>query len=471
MLMPPPYREEHDSYLARYLQTGEKRIIGQGRLVEAQKKDGTVFPIELAVGEAWVGSKRVFTGFIRDITARQRIEQELQQAQKMEAVGQLTGGLAHDFNNLLTVIIGNLEMLEARLDGDARQRTLVTEAQEAAQLGAQLTERLLAFGRRQPLRPQLTDVGQLVQEMSVLIGRTIGETIEVHTVISPKLHKALIDPGQLQNALLNLAINARDAMPNGGVLTIEAGTAELDADYTQFHPGLKPGQYALIAVTDTGVGMPREVQERAFEPFFTTKGVGAGTGLGLSMVYGFIKQSGGHVRLYSEPGQGTSVLLYLPAAVEGETAHTEQPASLSEYAGHGETVLVVEDEARVRNVTVARLRDLGYTVLEAASGPEALELMRKDRKIDLLFTDMIMPGGMTGADLARQASTLHPGLPIVFTSGYAEPHAVRKGVPASAVWLKKPYTTLDLASTIRAALRSTRNGSAHIGAVAHPSEA
>ncbi len=457
MLMPSPYREEHDSYLERYLRTGEKRIIGIGRVVTGQRKDGSVFPMELAVGEVRVGGQHLFTGFIRDLTATQKIEQELRQAQKMEAVGQLTGGIAHDFNNLLTVILGNLEMLEMRLT-DERQRELVREACETAEHGAQLTERLLAYGRRQPLQPKLTDVGQLLGEMTPLLRRTLGETIRIRGRSDNDLWQVLVDPSQLQNAILNLAINARDAMPSGGRLAITAENAELDADYARMHPEVRVGRYVLIAITDTGTGMSKEVQERAFEPFFTTKEVGAGSGLGLSMVYGFVKQSGGHVTIYSEPGHGTTIRMYLPrAALAEETSESRAPeTSMETFRGRGETVLLVEDEPRVRRMTVGRLQELGYQVLDAANGPAALALLDQYPQIDLLFTDMVMPGGMTGADLAEAVREARPGIKVLFTSGYAEPDVVRRGRAAEAGWLKKPYSTLELARTLREILDPAR---------------
>ncbi|MEY9560581.1 PAS domain S-box-containing protein [Sinorhizobium fredii] len=370
ILMPSPHREAHDRYLNNYLRTGERRIIGIGRVVTGQRKDGTTFPMELSVGEAMSDGRRIFTGFIRDLTSRQRVEEELRQAQKMEAVGQLTGGLAHDFNNLLTVITGNLEMIEARLQ-DKKLRALLREAQAAADDGAKLTAQLLAFGRRQPLNPKLIDVGELVSNFSRLLIRTLGETIELSTIVNGSDNLALIDVSQLQNTLLNLGLNARDAMPNGGHLTIEISTTILDRDYALMYPEVRMGHYVLVAVTDTGVGMNEDVKRHAFEPFFTTKGTGAGTGLGLSMVYGFVKQSGGHIQLYSEPDRGTSVRLFLPAA-QGE----DQLAQVGEGedAGHDriptgrETILVVEDDARVRRVVVSRLQDAGYSVIEAEAG-------------------------------------------------------------------------------------------------------
>ena len=448
--MPSPYREEHDSYLERYLRTGERRIIGIGRVVTARRKDGQNFPIELAVGEAVANGDRLFTGFIRDLTATRKIEEELRQSQKMEAVGQLTGGVAHDFNNLLTVILGNLEMLEARI-ADERQLELVKEARETAEHGARLTGQLLAFGRRQALDPQLTDLAELLKDIAPLLRRTLGETIEVKTRSRSDTPRVLVDPSQLQNAILNLAINARDAMPTGGRLTIAVENAEIDVDYARLNPEVRTGRYVVVSVTDTGTGMSEEVQRRAFEPFFTTKEVGAGTGLGLSMVYGFAKQSNGHLQLYSEPGHGTTVRIYLPRGQDPTAGAEREP--LNEYipAG-GETVLVVEDEPRVRRLTVTRLRDLGYTVLEAANGPEALELVQQHPEIDLVFTDVVMPGGMTGADVAREIQAKQPDVKILFTSGYAEPDIVRKGIAKGAFWLKKPYTAADLARTLRSIL-------------------
>ena len=450
MLMPTPHREQHDGYLERYHRTGERHIIGIGRVVEGLRKDGTLFPMELAVGEVESGGERIFTGFIRDLTARQRMEQELRQAQKMEAVGQLTGGIAHDFNNLLTVIMGNLEMLELRIEPGGRPAAWLKDAYDTAQMGAELTGRLLAFGRRQALHPVVTDLPDLVSGSSSLLRRTLGESIEIRTVIAKNLFRPLVDPSQLQNAMLNLAINARDAMPDGGRLTIEVTNAELDVDYARTHLDARPGRYVMIAVTDTGTGMTREVLERAFEPFFSTKGPSAGTGLGLSMVYGFTKQSGGHTHIYSEPGMGTTVRLYLPRAQEGEATVAQQAdVTASSFPARGERILVVEDDERVRRVTVQRLEDLGYAVTEAESGPDALRIMDGTDGFELLFTDMVMPGGMSGADLARAAQARDGGLKVLFTSGYAEPDMVRVETSADANWLRKPYATIDLARKLR----------------------
>jgi PAS domain S-box-containing protein len=448
MLMPAPHRENHDDYLARYLRTGEKRIIGIGRQVEAQRKDGTVFPMQLAVGDVKLGEVHIFSGFITDLTARVKMEQDLRQAQKMEAIGQLTGGVAHDFNNLLTVISGNLEMLERRLK-DAEHRELLKEAQEASQLGADLAKRLLAFGRRQSLNPKPIDLNALVGGMVELLRRSLGEMIEIETRLADGLPAIMVDPGQIENALLNLTVNARDAMPTGGQLIIETARAQIDADYAAYANAV-PGIYVTLAVTDTGTGMAPEVRQRAFEPFYTTKGPGAGSGLGLSMVYGFVKQSGGHVQLYSELGHGTTVRLYLPARVDDAGTREQRPAASVARAASGETVLVVEDDQRVRRVSVRRLKELGYVVIEADSGSAALAVLDREEPIDLLFTDIVMAGGMTGVELAHEARRRRRELKILFTSGYAEPAVMKGGrLPTNAGWLGKPYSINDLDAKLR----------------------
>jgi PAS domain S-box-containing protein len=448
MLMPQPHRSKHDGYLARYRRTGEKRIIGIGRTVEAQRKDGTIFPMELSVGEVLLGATRIYTGFIRDITARTKIEQELRQAQKMEVIGQLTGGLAHDFNNLLTVITGNLEMLEERLaSGD--DLSLLTEAKEAAELGAKLTGRLLAFGRRQPLNPKPINLTELAAGMADLLSRSLGEVVRLETRLAPDLRTTMADPGQVENALLNLAINARDAMPEGGRLLIETSEVEIDEDVMAVHVEVEPGPYAMLAVTDTGVGMTPEVRQRAFEPFFTTKGPGGGSGLGLSMVYGFVKQSGGHVQIYSELGHGTTVRIYLPIRDHDERAATNRAPRASGAVG-GETILVVEDDQRVRRVSMRCLKELGYAVIEVDSGPAALRMLDQRDSIDLVFTDVVMPGGMTGLDLAQEVRRRWPKLKVLFTSGYADPARIEGGtLTANDGWLGKPYSRADLASKLR----------------------
>ncbi|MGO6664781.1 PAS domain S-box protein [Rhizobium ruizarguesonis] len=447
MLMPSPDREAHDGYLDSYIQTGRRRIIGYGRVVVGLRKNGTTFPMELSVGEAVAGGKRTFTGFVRDLTSRHRIEAELRQSQKMEAVGQLTGGLAHDFNNLLAVISGNLEMLEARL-AEPGQLSLLREAQSAADDGARLTSQLLAFGRRQALAPKELDVGALLGEFSDLVQRTLGDSVELRTIIPGRRLSAMADKAQLQSALLNLSINARDAMPAGGRLTIEISGVEIDSDYAGMYPAIRPGRYVLISVTDTGTGMTSEVRERAFEPFFTTKPTGSGTGLGLSMVYGFAKQSAGHLQLYSEPGEGTTVRLFLPRADGGRDSHPDEQ-QVKDAPTHGtETILVVEDDARVRRVTISRLQTLGYSVIEATNGIDALKELEAGHDVALLFSDVAMPG-MNGDELARKVREYWPRVKILLTSGFSEPHAAEKEIEAGAGWLKKPYTASEMSTRLR----------------------
>ncbi|MGO4440175.1 PAS domain S-box protein [Rhizobium sp. RAF56] len=448
ILMPEPDRGAHDGYIERYFQTGERRVKGS-RIVVGLKKDGTQFPVELHVGEVEVGGEKIFTGFMRDQTERRRIEQELRQTQKIEAIGKLTGGVAHDFNNLLTVINGNLEMLETKVD--VKHRQLIADAQEASNLAAQLTTSLLAFGRQMPLNPVLSDLGQLVTATAHMLGRTLGETIVIRTVINTGCW-TVVDAPQLQNALLNLGINARDAMPKGGTLSIEVSQDELlDPYHATVDPEVLLGRFVLITLSDTGIGMSPETMERAFEPFFTTKPYGAGTGLGLSSVYGFVKQSGGHVALHSEEGLGTTIRIYLPYA--SKDLNIEAPAAGQSLPplpiGMGERILVVEDDDRVRRVAMKRLRSLGYSVLEAANGPAALDLLEKQTGVDLLFTDVVMPG-MSGAELALEVRRRWPLLPVLFTSGYAEPAARSKIGIEREEWLTKPYTTANLASHLEA---------------------
>ena len=454
MLMPEPHHSAHDGYLSRYDRTREKRIIGIGREVEGRRKDGSVFPMDLAVGEAVLPEGRIFTGFIRDLTARVKLESELRQSQKMEAIGQLTGGVAHDFNNLLTVISGNLEMLERRLERP-QDREILVEAQEAAQLGAELSKRLLAFGRRQALQPKLLDISALIGRTIELLRRTLGESIIIEAKLASDLPPVMLDPGQIESALLNLAVNARDAMPRGGKLTIQTQLTEIDAEASDSFDDLAPGSYVTVTVADTGTGMSEETRQRAFEPFYTTKGVGAGSGLGLSMVYGFVKQSGGHVQLYSQLGMGTLIRLYLPAQPRDAAATAEKTEPVSQIAT-GARILVVEDDPRVRRISVRRLEELGYGVVDVESGDAALNTLGSDPAgFDLVFTDVVMAGGMSGIQLAQEVRRRWPDMKILFTSGFAEPTEVASGILTSgADWLGKPHTLAELAETIRKLLRS-----------------
>ncbi|HUD92095.1 hybrid sensor histidine kinase/response regulator [Sphingobium sp.] len=398
----------------------------------------------------------------RDVTehraeARARTEAEaaLRQAQKMETLGQLTGGVAHDFNNLLQVVTGNLELLQRTLPADQpRLKRAADNAMAGAERAAILTQRLLAFSRRQPLIPQAMDPNRLIAGMSDLFQRTLGETIEVHTTPLDGAWTIEVDHNQMENALLNLAINARDAMPDGGRLDIEIDNLQVDAARMTSEGDIAPGQYVLISVTDSGEGMDADTLTHAVEPFFTTKDVGRGTGLGLSMVYGFIKQSGGHLQVYSEPGQGTCVKLYLPRhhglLPVADPTETLPPQTV----GGTETILLCEDDDNVRAYSASVLRDLGYRVLEAGDAAEALAAIDgASEPIDLLFTDVVLPGGMSGADLAREVHTRHPALRILFTTGYARNAIIHHGrLDPGVELLTKPFTYADLAAKVRAML-------------------
>jgi len=393
------------------------------------------------------------------IAERETAEEALRQSQKMEAVGQLTGGIAHDFNNLLTVIGGNLDIARRHIgdDGEARVVRALGNAQIGAERAAVLTQRLLAFSRRQPLNPLAIDPNRLVTGMSELLHRTLGETIEIETVLAAGLWRVEVDPNQLENAILNLAVNARDAMPAGGKLTIETANTHLDRGYASRNAGVSAGQYVAICVSDTGAGMDSATLGRAFEPFFTTKEVGKGTGLGLSMVYGFVKQSGGHLKIYSEEGEGTTVRIYLPRLLGAAADVEESPAQAVPEGTRDETILVCEDDDDVRAYTVEVLRELGYRVLEAHDGPSALRLLeRQEGVVDLLFTDVVLPSGMTGADLARKARALRPDLPVLFTTGYARNAIVHHGrLDAGVELITKPFAYADLAARIRDMLDRT----------------
>ena len=448
-LMPEPWASAHDGYLWNYKKTGHKKIIGIGRDVEGLRSNGVTFPMHLAVSEYKVKGKTYYTGIVHDLSARKQAEDSLHRMQKMEAIGQLTGGIAHDFNNLLTVITGNLELLDMRIN-DESQRSLLKEAHEAAELGADLTARLLAFARRTVLTPEAINLNTLVNRINSLLSRTVGDNIELQTSMETPLWNTLVDAGQVESVILNLAINARDAMPNGGRLLIETGNFILDDKFIQSDLNLEPGEYVRLSVSDSGEGMPKEIQEQVFEPFFTTKEVGHGTGLGLSMVYGFVKQSGGHVTVYSESGLGTTINLFLPKA-EGESqqnllinqTNTEIPQ------GNGQLVLVVEDDIRVRAISTQRLEYLNYQVQVAETGDEALEVLASNRDIDLVFTDLIMPGKVSGYDLVEKISSDYKDIAVLMTSGYAEGLIRnRKFASSSVKLLPKPYSLADLATYV-----------------------
>jgi PAS domain S-box-containing protein len=461
VLMPEPYRTEHDGYIESYVRTGEKKIIGIGREVSGKRKDGTVFPLHLSVGEFEAEGRRFFTGMIYDISDRRHIEEALResehrlgQSQKMEAVGQLTGGIAHDFNNLLLVITGNLELLEPRLASD-EDRTLLKEAQDAAGLGSKLTDQLLTFARRRHLDARVVQLNDLVVSIADLLRRTLGEHIALSTSLAADAWTTRADPDQFQSAIVNMAVNARDAMPLGGKLVIETRNTVIVAEDVDHQSDLQPGEYVRLSISDTGEGMTPDVRDRVFEPFFTTKEKGRGTGLGLAMVYGFVKQSGGHVTLYSEPGHGTTFNLCFPRSQSlqqtGPTTSKESPAAAPAI----ETILVVEDDSRVRQLTIKRLKLIGYEVLEACDGPSALAILERGDHVDLVFTDLIMPGGLSGREVALRARNIRPGIKVLLTSGYAEELVRGEELQRENLKvLRKPYQQAGLVAALRDVLAS-----------------
>ncbi|MDB5459425.1 MAG: histidine kinase [Caulobacteraceae bacterium] len=420
--------------------------------VDQARKSGAA--LETAYDEL----SEVNTELLSQIASRAAAESQVRQMQKMEAVGQLTGGIAHDFNNMLAVILGNLNMIQRRLaKGKTDVGAFVESATEGANRAAALTSRLLAFSRQQPLMPEAVEPNRLVGGMSDLLNRTLGEAIVVETVLGAGLWRTRADAAQLESALVNLAVNARDAMADGGRLTIETSNAYLDADYAEA-AGAKQGQYVMIAVTDTGEGMAPEVVKRAIEPFFTTKPVGKGTGLGLSQVYGFVKQTGGHLKIYSEPGQGTTVKIYLPRlSGPADAPDARPPRAKTVWRSEAQyMVLVVEDDERVRQFAAAALRELGYRVAEADGAARALARLRTEPDVALLLTDIVMPE-TNGRELADQAVQLKPGLPVLYMTGFTRNAVVHNGMLDPGVnFLSKPFTIDQLAAKVREAIEGAK---------------
>jgi PAS domain S-box-containing protein len=399
--------------------------------------------------------KQAEEALARETEERERAEGMLRQAQKMDVLGQLTGGIAHDFNNMLGVIVGNLEIVQQRLQSDdPKILDPIRSALQGAERSAVLTHRLLAFSRQQPLEPRPIDANKLVSGMSGLLNRTLGESIAIETVLAAGLWTVSADVNQLENALLNLAVNARDAMPSGGKLTIETANTYLDEAYASRHVEVTPGQYMMLAVTDTGIGMSEETIDKAFEPFFTTKEAGHGTGLGLSQVYGFVKQSAGHIKIYSELGEGTTVKLYLPrVAGEGVDAGEVIGAQAMTGQARSETILVVEDNELLMSSVAAMLRDQGYRVLTAPNGATALQVLGSEPEVDLLFTDVGLPGGLNGRELGDQVKRLRPDLKIVFTTGYTRNAIIHQGrLDRGIEWIGKPFTYAALVAKIQRVL-------------------
>ncbi|TPL10138.1 response regulator [Mesorhizobium sp. B2-4-14] len=441
-------RDEHTDRVEAWLRIGSLAaltaifLLGAYTIRESRRRFR-----EVATAQEELMRKNIELG--NEIQTREKAESQIRQMQKMEAVGQLTGGIAHDFNNMLAVILSAMNLAQRKLKrGENDIEKFIEAATDAASRAANLTSRLLAFSRLQPLAPQVVDTNRLVTGMSDLLRRALGEGIRIETVLAGGLWKTHADPSQIENAILNLAVNARDAMDNDGKLTIETANSYLDEAYASTHAEVAPGQYVMIAVTDTGAGMSPEVIAKAFEPFFTTKPVNKGTGLGLSQVFGFVKQSGGHVNIYSEPGEGTTIKIYLPRffGPEEPAAPAERGKSVSKVT---ETILVVEDDARVRAATTDTMRELGYTVIQAGSGPEALQKLAATPGIALLFTDIVMPV-MNGRKLAEEAVARQPGLKVIFTTGFTRNAVVHNGVLDHDVhFLAKPFTIEQLAAKLR----------------------
>jgi PAS domain S-box-containing protein len=444
-------RDELRAAMERLLRSGAEEISRGRREVTAVRRDGTEFKAELSITALKTREGFVLNTFARDLTDKIATEERIRQAEKMEAVGQLTGGIAHDFNNILTVITGTIEYLAKAVEKEPQLAAIAKMIDEAASRGANLTQHLLAFARKQPLQPQQIDVNRLILDTLKLLRPTLGERIEIESVFGDDACVANVDPNQLVTAILNLALNARDAMPDGGKLVLETGSAFLDENYARQHDDVRPGPYVLIAVSDTGTGIPADILDRVFDPFFTSKEPGKGTGLGLSMVYGFVKQSAGHINIYSEEGHGTTIKMYLPPGTEAVIASDITLSSALE--GGNETILVVEDDELVRNYVLAQLHSLGYRTLSAANAAEALEIIAAGHEFDLLFTDVIMPGAMNGRQLATEIQKSRPDLKVLFTSGYTENAIIHHGrLDSGVTLLAKPYRKSEMARMIRKTL-------------------
>ncbi len=423
------------------------------------RKDGSRFFAHVVIDAIFENDQLMgFAKVTRDITERRRASELLDQtqralfqSQKMEALGKLTGGVAHDFNNVLQVLRGNLELLESRHRHDPWSAERLGNAVDAVERGAKLASQLLAFGRQQPLTPLIINPARHLRALDDLLRRALGEAVEIETIVAGGLWNTIVDPHQLENVILNLAINARDAMPDGGKLTLELANALLDDEYVSSVPELKAGQYVMLAVTDTGTGMSPEVMEKAFDPFFTTKPEGRGTGLGLSMAYGFVKQSGGHMKLYSEIGEGTTVRVYLPRSTG--MAVDSEPCVARGVVHGSETVLVVEDDLQVQSTVVEMLTGLGYAVLKANNAEQALAVVASGVHIDLLLTDVVMPGRVRSPEMAKRAVQMLPGLKVLFTSGYTQNAIVHGGrLDPGVELLRKPYSRHQLAAKVRQVL-------------------
>ncbi|MBS1912778.1 MAG: PAS domain S-box protein [Bacteroidetes bacterium] len=459
ILMPEPHRSNHDQYIANYLRTGLAKVLGHGSMrMHGRRSDGTVFPIELSITEFRLDDARHFIGIVSDLTERNRLEEQLLQSQKMDAVGQLAGGVAHDFNNILTIISGYGQLMLASIAEDDRSRDFVNGILQAGERASKLTRQLLAFSRRQILEPREISLNEVVLDIYSMLRRLISEDVVINCELLPELRYVKVDPGQIEQVLMNLAVNARDAMPEGGQLNIETSNVEWTEEESRMTIDAAPGRYVMLSVTDTGVGIEPDVLAHIFEPFFTTKDAGKGTGLGLATVFGIIKQSGGHVRVYSEIGLGTSFRIYLPA-IEGVPHDTpDNDAFVGDDLQGSEVILLVEDEPAVREVTRSILESFGYSVVEAGDGGQALAVLQeRGTAVDIVLTDVVMPG-MSGRQLAEQLRAMRPELPVLFMSGYTNDAILRRGmIGNNEMFVHKPFTPIGLARKIRETLNSRRD--------------
>ncbi|UOA33638.1 Blue-light-activated protein (plasmid) [Sulfitobacter sp. DSM 110093] len=455
MLMPDAMASRHDGFLRHHLETGEKRIIGMGRDVEGLRSDGRVFPLHLSVGRADISGEVAFVGIMHDLSRRKAAEEATARSQRMDAIGQMTGGIAHDFNNLLTVVIGNLELLEMA-ETSEKSGALISDALEAAEVGADLTSRLMVFARKSTLNAEVIDLNAEVFKAVAMLNRTIGAHIAVDTDFANDLWQAKIDATQLQTAVLNIALNAQDAMPSGGHIKLETRNMQLDDTYVAQEIGIDMGNYIRLSIADAGEGMSAGTRTRAMEPFFSTKPVGQGTGLGLSMVYGFIKQSGGHIAIYSEVGEGTTISLYFPALADAiqRNADLRHDREQHEQIGAGLRVLLVEDDPMVLRLSETRLKSLGFLCVTATSGDAAWEVLKARNDIDVVFTDLVMPGELSGHALARRVAKEMPHIRILITSGFSENVLRGKDTDGGFSILQKPYRQVDLAKAFRALFES-----------------
>jgi PAS domain S-box-containing protein len=447
ILLPESKRASHGRDRDGYFAQPHVRPMGIGMDLAGRKRDGAEFPVEVSLSYIETGDGRFAIAFVSDISQRKRLEEQLNQSQKMEAVGRLAGGVAHDFNNMLTVISGYTRMILDELSPLDPLREYADEIGKAADRAGAITNQLLAFSRRQVIMPRVISVNSVISQTEKMLRRLLGEDIQLGLELHPEVSNIKADPTQIEQAIVNLAVNARDAMPTGGQIFIETANVHLDETYAKSHLGVQPGDFVMIAMTDTGHGMDAATRQRIFEPFFTTKEQGKGTGLGLATVYGMIKQSGGDIWVYSEPGKGTTFKLYFPRAVEGVAERTDSNNGATTHAGN-ETVLVVEDEKPVRDLTVRMLQQLGYKVLSAASGAEALEISNSfSGKIALLLTDVVMPQ-MSGQQVADVLLGTRPDLKVLYLSGYTESTVIHHGVGSGVDFLPKPFSRETLSKKL-----------------------